>query len=111
MSSSEEEAPSTEQESGSRLVGRDDGEVIVEPVDSDSEVSAERHPELDSEAGQAVSAETPAVGDSIAAETTTVEAKEVKTDIGSVVEGVVTCLLYTSPSPRDRQKSRMPSSA
>ena len=25
--------------------------------------------------------------------------------------GVFTCLLYTSPSPRDRQKSRMPSSA
>ena len=25
--------------------------------------------------------------------------------------GVDTCLLYTSPSPRDRQKSRMPSSA
>ena len=24
---------------------------------------------------------------------------------------VMTCLLYTSPSPRDRQKSRMPSSA
>ena len=24
---------------------------------------------------------------------------------------IVTCLLYTSPSPRDRQKSRMPSSA
>ena len=24
---------------------------------------------------------------------------------------VFTCLLYTSPSPRDRQKSRMPSSA
>ena len=24
---------------------------------------------------------------------------------------VYTCLLYTSPSPRDRQKSRMPSSA
>ena len=24
---------------------------------------------------------------------------------------VWTCLLYTSPSPRDRQKSRMPSSA
>ena len=24
---------------------------------------------------------------------------------------VVACLLYTSPSPRDRQKSRMPSSA
>ena len=28
--------------------------------------------------------------------------------IGLIVE---TCLLYTSPSPRDRQKSRMPSSA
>ena len=26
-------------------------------------------------------------------------------------EGTSTCLLYTSPSPRDRQKSRMPSSA
>ena len=24
---------------------------------------------------------------------------------------MLTCLLYTSPSPRDRQKSRMPSSA
>ena len=27
------------------------------------------------------------------------------------LENVQTCLLYTSPSPRDRQKSRMPSSA
>ena len=26
-------------------------------------------------------------------------------------QGTATCLLYTSPSPRDRQKSRMPSSA
>ena len=26
-------------------------------------------------------------------------------------EKIITCLLYTSPSPRDRQKSRMPSSA
>ena len=29
----------------------------------------------------------------------------------SVLGQVDTCLLYTSPSPRDRQKSRMPSSA
>ena len=29
--------------------------------------------------------------------------------IGRTIFGV--CLLYTSPSPRDRQKSRMPSSA
>ena len=28
-----------------------------------------------------------------------------------VTPPVITCLLYTSPSPRDRQKSRMPSSA
>ena len=27
------------------------------------------------------------------------------------MSGSLTCLLYTSPSPRDRQKSRMPSSA
>ena len=27
------------------------------------------------------------------------------------VEWISACLLYTSPSPRDRQKSRMPSSA
>ena len=27
------------------------------------------------------------------------------------IERYITCLLYTSPSPRDRQKSRMPSSA
>ena len=30
---------------------------------------------------------------------------------GSIRELMCTCLLYTSPSPRDRQKSRMPSSA
>ena len=27
------------------------------------------------------------------------------------IVGISACLLYTSPSPRDRQKSRMPSSA
>ena len=30
---------------------------------------------------------------------------------GNVYDHFATCLLYTSPSPRDRQKSRMPSSA
>ena len=29
----------------------------------------------------------------------------------NVSQKVISCLLYTSPSPRDRQKSRMPSSA
>ena len=27
------------------------------------------------------------------------------------MSGITTCLLYTSPSPRDRTRSRMPSSA
>ena len=31
--------------------------------------------------------------------------------IGDVPNKLFVCLLYTSPSPRDRQKSRMPSSA
>ena len=31
--------------------------------------------------------------------------------IGAIVPSTNPCLLYTSPSPRDRQKSRMPSSA
>ena len=30
---------------------------------------------------------------------------------GTLTQNKMTCLLYTSPSPRDRQKSRMPSSA
>ena len=30
---------------------------------------------------------------------------------GLICRGIRSCLLYTSPSPRDRQKSRMPSSA
>ena len=34
-----------------------------------------------------------------------------KVDIGLVGVPYDGCLLYTSPSPRDRQKSRMPSSA
>jgi acetyl-CoA synthase len=34
-----------------------------------------------------------------------------KNDFGAIVDKVEVCLLYTSPSPRDRQKSRMPSSA
>ena len=32
-------------------------------------------------------------------------------DLQAVVAAAHSCLLYTSPSPRDRQKSRMPSSA
>ena len=32
-------------------------------------------------------------------------------DLAAMVDRAKSCLLYTSPSPRDRQKSRMPSSA
>ena len=32
-------------------------------------------------------------------------------DLAASIFGAYDCLLYTSPSPRDRQKSRMPSSA
>ena len=48
------------------------------------------------------------------------EAKNsLKTSVNSATNKIIpgisddesTCLLYTSPSPRDRQKSRMPSSA
>ena len=31
--------------------------------------------------------------------------------VNIVISQFISCLLYTSPSPRDRQKSRMPSSA
>ena len=37
--------------------------------------------------------------------------KTVYATLTSYVRRVYGCLLYTSPSPRDRQKSRMPSSA
>ena len=37
--------------------------------------------------------------------------KEVAQRVFTVKPGITGCLLYTSPSPRDRQKSRMPSSA
>ena len=40
---------------------------------------------------------------------------KIETNLVSMIKNVDThgynCLLYTSPSPRDRQKSRMPSSA
>ena len=35
----------------------------------------------------------------------------IKGGAGMVMQSELSCLLYTSPSPRDRQKSRMPSSA
>ena len=39
------------------------------------------------------------------------EGAEIKFDSKGEPEKQEVCLLYTSPSPRDRQKSRMPSSA
>ena len=31
--------------------------------------------------------------------------------VSAIADGVASCLLYTSPSPRDKRQSRMPSSA
>ena len=39
------------------------------------------------------------------------KANDVNMSVGSISRNDYPCLLYTSPSPRDRQKSRMPSSA
>ena len=42
----------------------------------------------------------------------TVNEVDEEAEVGSTVATqAIICLLYTSPSPRDRQKSRMPSSA
>ena len=40
-----------------------------------------------------------------------IEERKVWIEVGYGLEGPITCLLYTSPSPRDRTRSRMPSSA
>ena len=39
------------------------------------------------------------------------EVKSIRNGKANLRDGYCSCLLYTSPSPRDRQKSRMPSSA
>ena len=39
------------------------------------------------------------------------DAKTLRDTMDKLKDKLKTCLLYTSPSPRDRQKSRMPSSA
>ena len=39
------------------------------------------------------------------------EAMEVDTEVDMASEEGMDCLLYTSPSPRDKRQSRMPSSA
>ena len=44
-------------------------------------------------------------------ETTIVEGKGSESAIQARINQIKTCLLYTSPSPRDRTRSRMPSSA
>ena len=34
-----------------------------------------------------------------------------RSNLNKEVDGIIVCLLYTSPSPRDKRQSRMPSSA
>ena len=57
--------------------------------------------------------DTPAICDEYAAKYPTI-VKAIHQENGGHGEGVnqgIRCLLYTSPSPRDRTRSRMPSSA
>ena len=46
-----------------------------------------------------------------ATNTTTIGIVPANSQIVDAILNTTTCLLYTSPSPQDRQKSRMPSSA
>jgi len=39
------------------------------------------------------------------------QTEEIARRLGKMGFSIITCLLYTSPSPRDRTRSRMPSSA
>ena len=41
----------------------------------------------------------------------TISKKDCARVVDAFLDAIKDCLLYTSPSPRDRQKSRMPSSA
>ena len=49
--------------------------------------------------------------DNLIADATEFPYPKISKDVHHEMELLVACLLYTSPSPRDRQKSRMPSSA
>ena len=53
------------------------------------------------------------VGDNVAVDEMIceLETDKVTIEVPSTIDGVVSCLLYTSPSPRDHPRSRMPSSA
>ena len=74
-------------------------------VDGDSET--------DQVAGDAIAAEP--IEAEVAAATEVPPAEDTASDVAEEAEAddevVEACLLYTSPSPRDRTRSRMPSSA
>ena len=80
--------------------------VIFTPVLSDDEFKAEqkKYAKLVTDAGGSIVAENPWGLKSLA-----YPIQKKTTGLYWVME--YTCLLYTSPSPRDRTRSRMPSSA
>ena len=51
------------------------------------------------------------VDDSVIAEVANCGSRETEQAITAAHNSLIPCLLYTSPSPRDRTRSRMPSSA
>ena len=55
--------------------------------------------------------ETPGYSVEVEAATTVSTTSSSTTSDKIDISALMACLLYTSPSPRDRQKSRMPSSA
>ena len=60
---------------------------------------------------KAEGAEPVLILDDIFAELDTARRQQLTSVTQMAEQTFITCLLYTSPSPRDRQKSRMPSSA
>ena len=61
--------------------------------------------------GGVLTADTSGIADDDGVGTFTYQWADEDGDISGATTGTYTCLLYTSPSPRDRTRSRMPSSA
>ena len=86
-----------------------DGSTIN--ISQTREIIVYPNPVLFSSAGDsiiAITGEPANIGDTI---TASILVKNEGISEGSVVLTLYDCLLYTSPSPRDRTRSRMPSSA
>ena len=91
------------------LINDDYHELGADPFASASAADDSAPPELASEFDESVATEEPAHTEQPTAWAANPEFPNAEAT--TPPEQVNVCLLYTSPSPRDRQKSRMPSSA